>query len=231
MEVSAVLTWLERRGSRRNREGMARYGIVTPSVFGVSMATMRPLVKQLGRNHQLALALWDTGYLEARLLASFVDEPASVSPAQMERWAADFDNWAVCDSVCIHLFDRTPHAWRKVPAWARRRSEFVKRAAFAMLAGLAVHDKRADDRQFLQTLPLIERAASDERKFVKKAINWALRQIGKRNAVLNAAAIVVAQRLAERDDRAARRIGADARRELTSAAIVARVGARSRINT
>jgi 3-methyladenine DNA glycosylase AlkD len=231
MEVSAVLTWLERRGSHRNRTGRARYGIVTPRVFGVTMATMRPLVKRLGRNHRLALALWDTGYLEARILASFVDEPERVSPAQMERWAADFDNWAVCDSVCIHLFDRTPHAWRQVPVWARRRPEFVKRAAFAMLAGLAVHDKRGADRKFLQTLPLIERAASDERTLVKKAVNWALRQIGKRNAALNAAAIVVAQRLAERDDRAARWIGADARRELTSASIVARVRARSRINT
>jgi 3-methyladenine DNA glycosylase AlkD len=229
MDVTAVLTWLERRGSRRNRDGMARYGIVAPKVFGVSMATMRPLVKRLGRNHELALALWNSGYLEARILASFVDEPARVSPGQMERWAADFDNWAVCDSVCIHLFDRTPHAWRKVPVWARRRSEFVRRAAFAMLAGLAVHDTHADDRAFLQMLPLIERAAADERNFVKKAVNWALRQIGKRNAALNAAAIVVARRLTHRDERAARWIGADARRELTSTAVVARV--RSRMDT
>jgi 3-methyladenine DNA glycosylase AlkD len=231
MEVSAILTWLERRGSRRNRDGMARYGIVTPKAFGVSMATMRPLVKRLGRHHELALALWDSEYLEARILAALVDEPASVSAAQMERWAADFDNWAVCDSVCFHLFDRTPHAWRTVPRWARRRAEFVKRGAFAMLAGLAVHDKHADDRAFLQTLPLIERAAGDERNLVKKAVNWALRQIGKRNAALNAAAIVVAQRLADRDDRAARWIGADARRELISAATVARVRARSRMDT
>ena len=153
MQVTEILSWLERRGSRRNRDGMARYGITSTRAFGVSMATMRPLVKRLGRDHQLALDLWDTGWLEARVLASFVDEPTLVTRSQMDRWARDFDNWAVCDSVCIHLFDRTPHAWTKVRIWSRRREEFVRRAAFATLAGLAVHDKRADDRTFIAALP------------------------------------------------------------------------------
>src|SRR5262245_55813242 len=185
MTVAEVLTWLERRGTRRNRQGMARFGIVSTKTFGVSHATMRPLIKRLGRDHQLAADLWETGWLEARILASLVDDPARVTPRQMELWIRTFDNWAVCDSVCMHLFDRTPHAWRKVPQWAKRRREFEKRAAFAMLAALAVHDKRADDARFLATLPLVEAAAADERNFVRKAVNWALRQIGKRNRALN----------------------------------------------
>ena len=189
-----MLAWLERRGTKRNRQGMARYGIHARKVFGVSVATMRPLIKRLGRNHELAAVLWATGWHEARILASLVDEPARVTSAQMDRWCREFDNWAVCDSVCFHLFDRTPHAFRKVAQWCDRRDEFVKRAAFALLAGLAVHDKRSPDERFVECLPLIERAANDERKFVKKSVNWALRAIGKRNPTLNAAAVTVARR-------------------------------------
>ena len=155
------------------------------------------LAKRLGRNHELAAALWDTGWYEARMLTSFVDEPARVTPAQMDRWCRDFDNWAICDTVCFHLFDRTPHAWAKVAQWRDRRDEFVKRAAFALLWSLTVHDKRADDEPFAEGLPLIERAATDERNFVKKAVNMALRAIGKRNPALNAAAVTVARRLAD----------------------------------
>ena len=188
------------------------------------MQTMRPLVKRLRRNHEQALELWDTGWLEARILASLVDEPARVTPRQMDQWASGFDNWAVCDSVCFHLFDRTRYAWKKIPVWAKRKPEFVKRAAFATLAGLAVHDKETEDRAFVSLLPLIVDAAADERNFVKKAVNWSLRQIGKRNAALNAKAVAVAVRLAESDVRSARWIGKDALRELSSAAV------RSRIN-
>ena len=223
MTVSEVLAWLERRGTRRNREGMARYGIVSDKAFGVSGATMAPLIKRLGRDHDLAARLWDTGWLEARVLASFIDEPARVGPRQMDRWIKEFDNWAVCDSVCMHLFDRTPHAWRKAAQWARRRREFEKRAAFATIAALAVHDKRAADPQFLDVLPLIEAAAADGRNFVSKAVNWALRQIGKRNLALNAAAIAVARRLAASEQRASRWVGSDALRELTSAAVQKRL--------
>jgi 3-methyladenine DNA glycosylase AlkD len=189
----------------------------------VSMATMRPLVKRLGRDHDLALALWETGWLEARILAGFIDEPARVTPAQMDRWCRDFDNWAVCDSTCLHLFSRTPHAWRKVATWSRRRHEFQRRAAFALLASLTVHDRAAPDAAFERALVLVEAAASDERNFVKKAVNWALRQVGKRNQRLNTAAVAVARRLATSSQSGPRWVGKDALRELTSDAVVRRL--------
>jgi 3-methyladenine DNA glycosylase AlkD len=224
-DVRPILAWLDRRGTARNREGMARYGIRSAKAFGVSMATMQPLVKRLGRNHDLALALWETGWLEARVLAGFLADPAQVSPALMDRWCRDFDNWAVCDSTCIHLFSRTPHAWRKVPIWSRRTDEFVRRAGFALLAALAVHDKRAPDAAFARALALVEAGAGDSRNFVKKAVNWALRQIGKRNRALNTAAIALSRRLAARSDAAPRWIGKNALRELTSPAVMRRLAA------
>jgi 3-methyladenine DNA glycosylase AlkD len=213
--VRTTLAWLERRGSARNRAGMARFGITAAKAYGVSSATMAPLVKRPGRDHELALALWESGWLEARILASFVAEPARLTSGQMDRWCRDFDNWAVCDSVCLHLFSRSPLAWRKVEAWSRRRPEFVRRAGFALLASLAVHDKAAPDARFLSVLSLVEATARDERNFVRKAVNWALRQIGKRNLVLNAAAVIVAGRLAQAPDAASRWVGKDALRELT----------------
>jgi 3-methyladenine DNA glycosylase AlkD len=222
-DVATILAWLKRRGSARNREGMARYGIHSPKAFGVSMATMRPMVRRLGRNHDLALALWDTGWLEARILAGFIADPQRITSALMDRWCRSFDNWAVCDSTCIHLFSRAPHAWKKVAVWSRRRDEFVKRAGFALLAALAVHDKRAPDQQFERALALVEAGAHDDRNFVKKAANWALRQVGKRNQALNAKAVALARRLASSPEAAARWIGKDALRELTSAAVVRRL--------
>ena len=225
-DVRTALAWLERRGTRRNREGMARYGIVAERVFGVSMGTMQVLARRLGKSHGLAQALWRTGWFEARMLASMVDEPARVTPAQMERWAKDFDNWAVCDTATFMLFDRTPHAWTKVRAWANRREEFVRRAAFAMMASLTVHDKQAPDERYLAGLVLIEKAAVDDRNFVKKAVNWALRSIGKRSPRLNRAAVVVAKRLAKSSEPAPRWIGKDALRELTSASVARRLAAR-----
>lgn len=224
--VPAILVWLRRRGTARNRAGMARFAIRSEKAFGVSMATMRPLVKRLGRDHDLALALWKTGWLEARILAGFIDEPSRVTSLQMDRWRQDFDNWAVCDSTCIHLFCRTPHAWGKVARWSRRRDEFGKRAGFALLAALAVHDKTAPDLAFERGLVLVEASAHDGRNFVKKAVNWALRQIGKRNRRLNAAAISVARRLAARSEAGPRWIGKDALRELTSEAVVRRLASR-----
>jgi 3-methyladenine DNA glycosylase AlkD len=227
-EVQSVLTWLERHGTKRTRDGMARYGIPSGNAFGVTMADMKSLAKRLGRNHQLAGALWDTGWYEARMLTSFVDEPASVTSAQMDRWCRDFDNWGICDTVCFHLFDRTPYAWQKVAQWHDRREEFVKRAAFALLWGLTVHDKHAGDEPFAQGLLLVERAATDERHFVKKAVNMALRAIGKRNPALNAAAVTVARRLSASAQAAPRWVGKDALRELTSVAVTRRVAARHR---
>jgi 3-methyladenine DNA glycosylase AlkD len=213
--VREALTWLERRGSKRNRDGMARYGIVAAKVFGVSVADIRQLAKRLGRDHELAAALWETGWYEARMLTAFVEEPKLVTPAQMDRWARDFDNWAICDTLCFHLFDRTPHAWRKIEQWSVRREEFVKRAGFALLASVALHDKQAADAPFIDSLSIIEQGASDARNFVKKSVSWALRSVGRRNGTLQSSAIALARRLAESSEPAARWVGKDALRDLS----------------
>lgn len=226
-DVRLALAWLERRGTRRNREGMARYGIVAKKVFGVSMGTMQSLARRLGKRHDLAAALWKTGWYEARMLACLVDEPARVTPAQMERWAKAFDNWAICDTATFVLFDRTPHAWAKAQAWSKRPEEFVKRAAFAMLASLTIHDKAAPDEPYRRALALIEREAGDDRNFVKKAVNWALRSIGKRSPGLHRDAVALARRLAESALPSARWVGKDALRELTSPAVRRRLAARA----
>jgi len=226
MSVPEILKWLERRGTKRNREGMARYAIVAPKVFGVSVGDLRSLGKKIGRDQTLAEALWKTGWYEARMLAAFVGDPARLTPAQMDRWVRDFDNWAVCDHMCFHLFDRSPHAWRKIAAWSRSRHEFVKRAAFALLASVALHDKKGPDGPFLTALPLIERAAPDDRNFVKKGVSWALRGVGRRSAALHAPSVALARRLAASEDAAARWVGKDALRELSSPAVARRVQGR-----
>jgi 3-methyladenine DNA glycosylase AlkD len=218
-EVQSALTWLERHSTKRDRENLARFGINANKAFGVSMANIQVLAKRLGRNHALAAALWDTGWYEARMLTSFVDEPARVTPAQMDRWCRDFDNWGICDTLCFCLFDQTPHAWAKVVQWSDARDEFVKRASFALLASLAGHDKRSGDEPFMEGLRLIEGAAADERNFVKKGVSWALRKVGRRNAALNAAAVQVARRLSASPEAAARWVGRGALKELTSPAV------------
>jgi 3-methyladenine DNA glycosylase AlkD len=205
---------------------MARYAIPSDKAFGVAYRDMKVLGKRLGRNHELAAALWDTGVYEARMVASFVDDPSQVTPAQMDRWCKDFDNWGICDTMCFNLFDRTPHAWAKVTHWSSGKNEFVKRTAFALLWSLSVHDKRAGNEAFVRGLALIERAADDERNFVKKAVNMALRAIGKRNRALNAAAQTVARRLAGSTNATVRWVGKDALRELTSPAVMRRLGLR-----
>ncbi len=227
-EVQSALAWLERHSSKSTRDGMARYGIPSNGALGVPVGKIQQLAKRLGRNHDLAAALWDTGCYEARLLAAFVDEPARVTPAQMDRWCRDFDSWAVCDTVCFHLFDRSPHAFRKVEQWSRRRDEFVKRGAFEVQGCLALHDKRSGDAPFAECLPLVERAAIDERNFVKKGVSWALRGIGRRNLGLNAAAVTVARRLSTSPEASARWIGKDALRELTRPAVTRQLAARHR---
>ena len=226
-DVQAVLDTLKRQGSARYREGLARYGIDAPKAFGVSMAKVQLLAKRLGRNHALAAALWDTGWYEARLLVAFVAEPERLTSSQMDRWCRDFDNWAVCDTLCFHLFDRTPHAFGKVAQWSKRRDEFVRRAAFALLASLAGHDKSARDDAFLKCLPLIEPGAEDERNFVKKSVSWALRGIGHRNLRLHAAALAVAQRLAASASATPRWVGKDALRDLTRPAVARRLAAKA----
>ena len=222
-EARAVVASLKRLATKSVRDGMARYGLPSDKAFGVSVKDIQALAKRLGKDHRLAAALWTSGWHEARMLACYVDEPARVTSTQMDAWVRDFDNWGICDTVCFHLFDRTPHAWQKVEQWHDRKEEFIKRASFALLWGLTVHDKRAADSAFIDGLGYIERAAIDERHLVKKAVNMALRAVGKRNAKLNAAAIATANRLADSPDAAPRWVGKDALRELTSASVVRRI--------
>ena len=224
-QVDFALTWLKRHTSKATLEGMARYSIPSNHAYGVAMKDIKTLGAMLGRNQRLAVALWSTGIYEARILASFVGDPERLTSAQMDRWCKDFDNWAFCDAMSFNLFDRTPHAWTKVAEWSNRRNEFEKRTAFALLWSLTVHDKSAGDESFRKGLLLIEREAGDGRHFVKKATNMALRAIGKRNRALNAAAVVVARRLAASKQASARWVGKDALRELTSPAVTARLKA------
>jgi 3-methyladenine DNA glycosylase AlkD len=209
---------LEALGTEEGRAGMARYAIVAAKVFGVSVSNIRALAKQLGRDHELADALWRTGWYEARLLAAFVDDPKLVAPAQMDRWAGEFENWADCDTICFHLFDKTPHAFAKVDQWAADEREFVRRAAFALLASIALHDKEAADAPFLERLPLVEAAATDPRNFVRKGVSWALRGIGGRKSpALRVAARATADKLAESPDKTAKWIGRDAQKAFAKA--------------
>jgi 3-methyladenine DNA glycosylase AlkD len=224
-EVQSALKWLRRHSTTAALDGMARYGVPSDNAFGVAMKDLKVLGKELGRNHELAAALWDTGVYEARMVCAFVDDPALITAAQMDRWCHDFDNWAIGDTLCFHLFDRTPFAWAKVAQWSSRRNEFQKRAAFALLWSLCLHDKRADDEPFVRGLVLIERAAGDGRNFVKKGVNMALGALGRRNLALNAAAVAVARRLADSHEPSARWNGRTALKELTSPAVTRRLKA------
>jgi 3-methyladenine DNA glycosylase AlkD len=226
-KAKAILTELKALGSEENRAGQARFGINTKRAYGVSIANLRPLARRLKRDHALAAALWATGVHEARILASFVDEPAKVTPNQMDEWVAEFDSWDLCDQVCSNLFSRTPHVEKRIAKWAKDKREFVRRAAFALIAAHAVHGKNVPDADFLALLPLIEKHATDPRNFVKKAVNWALRQIGKRNTALHAPALALAEKLAASGDRTARWIGKDAAKELSDPVQIARIKART----
>ncbi len=217
MSCSQVIAQLKSMANPANVAGMARYGISTAGLLGVSMPAMRAIAREHRRDHALALDLWESGIHEARILASLVDDADNVTDAQMERWVRDLDSWDTCDQLMNNLFRRTPRAWAKARGWARRKETFVRRAGFVLMATLAVHDKSAPDAKFLALFPLIRRAATDERNFVRKAVNWALRQIGKRNAALRAAAIAEARAIAKIDSRSARWIASDALRELTQA--------------
>jgi 3-methyladenine DNA glycosylase AlkD len=222
----AVIAELSALGSAANRAGMARYGISTEKAFGISMATLKPIARRLRRNHCLARALWASGWHEARLLAALIDDPGQVTPAQMDAWTADFDSWDLCDQACSKLFVRTPFVEAKIAKWAKDKREFVRRAAFALLAAYTVHGNAVPDQSLLAYLPLIERCATDDRNFVRKAVNWALRQIGKHNSTLHRPALALARRLADSDHKAARWIGKDAVRELTDPVQLARIAAR-----
>ncbi|HEX6306438.1 MAG TPA: DNA alkylation repair protein [Anaerolineales bacterium] len=217
--TSQILDLLKSLANAENVAGMARFGINPENTYGISIPTLRKIAKQTGKDHQMAQELWASGVHEARILACFIDDPKQVSEAQMDRWAADFNSWDVCDQCCSNLFDRTPFAYQKAAEWSQAQEEFVKRAAFALMAALAVHDKKAPDSKFEAFFPIIIQGSTDERNFVKKAVNWALRQIGKRNKRLNSLAIETAGRIAESDSKAARWIASDALRELTSAKV------------
>jgi 3-methyladenine DNA glycosylase AlkD len=216
MQYQEVIDQLQALANPEAVEGMARFGIKGQTVYGISLPELRNLAKQIGANSDLAHQLWASGIHEARILASLIEVPAKVTEAQMEQWAQDFDSWDLCDQCCGNLFDKTPWAYTKATEWSGRPEEFVKRAGFALMAYLAVHDKKAPDEKFLAFLPLIQREATDLRNFVKKAVNWALRQIGKRNRTLNEAAVGTAQEIGKLDSKSARWIAADALRELTS---------------
>jgi 3-methyladenine DNA glycosylase AlkD len=214
---------LKRLGEKKNVEGMARFGIRAKNVFGVSKPKLDELAKTIGKNHRLGMELWETGIHDARLLGVLISEAEKVDARQMDRWVKDFDNWDVCDGSCCHLFAFAAPAWKKAFEWTRRKKEFEKRAGFALAAFLAVHDKRAGDAIYEKFLKAIEREAWDERNFVRKAVNWALRCIGKRNIRLNRAAIASAKRIRRQNTRAARWIAADALRELRSEAVQRRL--------
>lgn len=220
--AQTIITELKKLATKGTLDGMARYGLPSARAFGVAVRDMQKLAKRIGKDHALASELWSTGWYEARMLAAFVGEPDRVTSAEMDRWCRDFDNWGICDTVCFHLWDRTPLAWKKIKPWTRRREEFVKRTGFVLMACLAGHDKIAIDELFLTLLPLIEQGAADERNFVKKGVSWALRMIGRRSEKLNAASVQLAQDLAQSKNAAARWIGNVATRELTSPSVVKR---------
>jgi 3-methyladenine DNA glycosylase AlkD len=221
-----ILKKLESLSSPEAVKGMASFGIKSARIFGVSAPNLRRIAKETGKDHALAQRLWASGIYEARIIACMIDDPRKVSEKQLERWAGDFDSWAVCDGCCSSLFDKTEFGYRKALEWSGRREEYVRRAGFVLMATLAVHDKRAGNEKFLKFLPIIRRRAVDERNFVKKAVNWALRQIGKRNLNLNKAAVETAADIHKLDSRAAKWISSDALRELTSAAVQRRLRSR-----
>ncbi|MBN1287161.1 MAG: DNA alkylation repair protein [Anaerolineae bacterium] len=231
MDYETIMAQLESMGDPEVVAGLARVGSTPGKLYGVKIPKVRALAKDIRQayrkdkaaRHALAAQLWDSGVHEARILASIIDDPAQVAEEQIERWAADFDSWDVCDQCCMNLFEKTPFAYAKAVEWSTREEEYVKRAGFVMMARLAVSDKRAGDDAFTPFLPVIVREATDERNMVKKAVNWALRQIGKRNLALNAAAIATAGQIQALDSKAARWVASDALRELTDAKIQARL--------
>jgi 3-methyladenine DNA glycosylase AlkD len=213
-DATTLIAELRALGSEENRAGMARFGINTARAFGISIKSLEPLARQYRRDHRLAAALWASGCHEARLLAVLIDDPREVTAAQMDDWAGDLDSWDLCDQACLKLFVKTPFVEEKIKRWAADEREFVRRAGFALLACYAVHGKATPDATFLRFLGLVEEHAKDGRNFVRKAVNWALRQIGKRSPALHGPALSLAERLASSDDKTARWIGKDAMREL-----------------
>jgi 3-methyladenine DNA glycosylase AlkD len=222
--INAIIGDLHSQANEDHLKRMEHFRIDAKNIIGVRIPKLRAMAKSIGTNHEIALGLWDSKIHEARILAAFVDDPAKVSEVQMEDWAKDFDSWDICDQCCGSLFDRTEFAYRKANEWPERDEEYIKRAGFSLMAALAVHNKRMPDSYFLKLLPIIERESDDDRNFVRKAVNWALRQIGKRNERLNKAALICAERIVKRNSKSARWIARDAIRELKSHAVQKRLG-------
>lgn len=227
MEFEDIITELESLSNPEDVAGMARFGINSSKAYGVRMPELTRIARQTGKNHHLAEKLWRHGYTETRILACLIDDPKQVTDEQMERWALDFNSWDVCDQCCMKLFRKTSFAYQKIHQWSMRDEEFVKRAAFTLIATLGVHDKKVDDTIFEQFFPIIIRESTDDRKYVKKAVNWALRQIGKRNLSLNEKAIQTAEEINCIDSKSAKWIAKDALRELKSKKIQERLHAKS----
>ena len=223
MHYEEIISKLKSLSNPEAVKGMARYGINPKNNLGISIYKLRPIAKEIGKDHELALKLWDSGIHDARLLACFIEDPTKVTGEQMDSWAKDFDSWDVCDQACTSLFDLTSLAWIKVVEWAERGEEFVKRGAFSLIAGLAVHDKKASDKKFERFFPLIKKHSIDDRNYVKKAVNWALRNIGKRNLGLNKQMIKLSEEILKIDSKSAKWIARDALRELTSEKIQIRL--------
>ena len=217
MSLSTEILEKLKSKSRSDRlEGMARYGIKIDKRLGVSIPDIRKIAKDFGKNHETALDLWKTGYADAKITAALIDEPEKVTETQMEEWVIGIDSWDVCDQICMNLFDKTTYAWKKIIDWSERKEEFVKRTAFSLLACLACHDKHADDNKFIEYFPLIKKNASDDRNYVKKAVSWSLRHIGKRNLNLHKAALKLADEIKQIDSKSAKWIGSDVVRDLNS---------------
>ena len=221
--VKDVLDKLQSKAQPEQLKGMAKYGITVEQRLGVSVPDMRKLAKEIGRDHKLALDLWRTGIAEASILAAMVGDPDKLTEEQMEDWVKGINSWDVCDQVCMNLFEKNQLAWKKIVDWSEREEEFVKRTAFSLIACLAWHDKKASDEKFIELFPVIIRGATDERNFVKKAVNWALRNIGKRNLNLNEVAINTAKEIQRLDSKSARWVASDAIRELESESIQKRL--------
>jgi 3-methyladenine DNA glycosylase AlkD len=228
MSYDDVITYLKTHANPDNVKGMARYGINPENCLGISIYNLRDYAKTIGKNHDLALELWSSGIHEARLLAVFIDDPDKITSEQMNTWAQDFNSWDICDQACTSLFDQTSFAWEKIFEWAKRDEEFVRRAAFSLIAGLAVHDKTANDKTFEDVFPLITTYAVDERYYVKKAVNWALRNIGKRNVNLNKKTIRLSEEIVKIPSKSARWIAHDAIRELQSEKVQTRLSKKKR---
>ncbi len=223
MTVTEIIDELKRHYNPRNLEGMARYGINVEKAFGVNVPVLRALAKKIGTDHKLALKLWESGYHEARHIATMIDDPNLVTKTQMNKWVRDFNSWDICDGTCSNLFRFTPHAFDKIFEWTERKEEFIRRTGFSLIAYLAVHEKKRDDKDFLKFFPLIKKHSIDERNFVKKAVNWALRQIGKRSKFLDKEALKLANEIKTLESKSARWIANDAIRELTDLKTLSRI--------